>query len=429
MLLDERSSGTEQETFPTLKITAPTPGHASIKKTTIPEQWHQCTPELRLLLHAASEQLGHPVASALPLAPSPLNWQHVLYLAKRHRLTAILHGYLTSHPEMQPPELLTKALNSYCLAQTRQHLLKAGELRQIITATQSNGITIIPYKGPVFGETAYGSLALREFSDLDLLVQPKDLPAVTDILSKQGYQVNSELPSDWQQVVTSPNTKDITLSGADRSIYLELHWQLARTYQGFDLPIRQLFERAISSEWMDIYLPLLSPEDTLLVHSFNAAKDRWNRISLIVDIAMLLKSCPELDWDYLMQTAEHYHLDRRLKLALWLPMALFGIKLPEHLISNINTDTAIQKLGNEVLRWHASEKEISFWGIRKNLFTMRMHEHPPYRRRVARRFIREIFTPGAIDRATLLLPGYLQLLYIPLRLARIGKKYIKNLFK
>lgn len=413
----------------TPQISTPIPEITIAGNTTIPKHWHQCTPELRLLLHAACEQLGHPIASALPQAPSPLDWQHVLHLAKRHRLTAILHGYLISHPELQPPELSTKALNNYYLVQTRQHLLKAGELRQIITATQSNGITIIPYKGPVFGETAYGNLALREFSDLDILVQPKDLPAVVDILSKRGYHVNNELPSDWQQVVNSPNTKDITLSGTDRSIYLELHWQLARTYQGFDLPIRQLFDRAISREWMGINLPLLSPEDTLLVHSFNAAKDRWNRISLMVDIAMLLTSGPELNWDYIRQTAKQYHLDRRLKLALWLPMALFGVQLPEYILSDICTDNTIQKPGNEVLRWHASEKEVPFWGIRKNVFTMRMHEHPPYRHRVAKRFIKEIFTPGDADRATPLLPDHLQLLYIPLRLARIGKKYITNLFK
>jgi len=49
--------------------------------------------------------------------------------------------------------------------------LCTGELLKLLNLFAAHGIGVIPYKGPTFGSCRLGNLALREFTDLDILVQ------------------------------------------------------------------------------------------------------------------------------------------------------------------------------------------------------------------------------------------------------------------
>ena len=47
------------------------------------------------------------------------------------------------------------------------------ELLNIHRHLQARGLEVLPYKGPVLAEALYGNVALRQFSDLDLLVRSR----------------------------------------------------------------------------------------------------------------------------------------------------------------------------------------------------------------------------------------------------------------
>jgi hypothetical protein len=58
----------------------------------------------------------------------------------------------------------------------RKNLRFTAELIRILNCLESHGIAAIPFKGPTLAESVYGNLALREFSDLDILVRQSDFP-------------------------------------------------------------------------------------------------------------------------------------------------------------------------------------------------------------------------------------------------------------
>jgi len=60
------------------------------------------------------------------------------------------------------------------------------ELLRLLDAFQQNGIREIPCKGPVLAEIAYGSLAPREFLDIDILVPRQEIFRARDVLIEEG---------------------------------------------------------------------------------------------------------------------------------------------------------------------------------------------------------------------------------------------------
>ena len=74
------------------------------------------------------------------------------------------------------PETVRSRLRSAHAENARHALLLAGELRRLMGALQAAGVSALAYKGPALAVRAYGHLALRTYSDLDLLVAPSSVP-------------------------------------------------------------------------------------------------------------------------------------------------------------------------------------------------------------------------------------------------------------
>jgi hypothetical protein len=53
---------------------------------------------------------------------------------------------------------------------------------------ESYEIPAIAYKGPTLAVSAYGNLSLRQFGDLDILVQDRAYERARQLLIKQGFR-------------------------------------------------------------------------------------------------------------------------------------------------------------------------------------------------------------------------------------------------
>src|SRR4029077_3292045 len=62
------------------------------------------------------------------------------------------------------------------------------ELVRLMGLLETAGIPAVTFKGPVLAAMAYGSIELRQFSDLDILVRQTDLPRIAEILTAEGYR-------------------------------------------------------------------------------------------------------------------------------------------------------------------------------------------------------------------------------------------------
>ena len=168
--------------------------------------------ENKLLLLCARTQLTPQQNNELEvLLKQPLDWQHILDQSATHRLTPLLFYHL-KNLEL-PPHIYTILEKTYTYT-AFHNMVYLAELNTIL----DQGIKIIVLKGPHLAETVYGNIALRPFSDMDLLIQRADIEKLDQKLIKLGY-ISSDKSFYKNCHFHLPYTKKGKVN-----IHLEIHW-------------------------------------------------------------------------------------------------------------------------------------------------------------------------------------------------------------
>ena len=81
-------------------------------------------------------------------------------------------------------------------------------LLKILELCETHHIDAVSYKGPILAQSIYGSLALRYFGDIDLLVHQRDVKALKDLLLDAGYRLPLDLTAA-QRVGNATSNLDI----------------------------------------------------------------------------------------------------------------------------------------------------------------------------------------------------------------------------
>ncbi len=109
---------------------------------------------------------------------SDLDWPTLLELADAHSVMPLLYSAL----EQECPVRVTQNLRTSFANHARSNLAHTAELLKVLAILEQNRIPVIALKGPVLAAWGYGDLALRAFSDLDLLIRPDHVARAKDLL-------------------------------------------------------------------------------------------------------------------------------------------------------------------------------------------------------------------------------------------------------
>jgi hypothetical protein len=113
-------------------------------------------------------------------------------------------------------------------------------------------------KGVPLAQLLHGDARARQSTDIDVLVDPENVPRVLDLLVEQlGY----ERPG--RQAVKPWSTNQIILKHADNQLLLELHWLLAKPNE-FSGRIQPRWSQTQSVELVGTSIPVLGRADLLL---------------------------------------------------------------------------------------------------------------------------------------------------------------------
>jgi hypothetical protein len=146
------------------------------------------TLELELLLESIKVVLLSHEESRLRQLTSTekLNWNRVDKLAKFHRVRPILCNALQ---KVGITNDYTNEQRGFLGLLTQKNLLYQIEFQLIISLLNKNHISLLPYKGLLFQQRLFSNTLLRESRDMDLLVLPKDVPIVIELLCKNGWKM------------------------------------------------------------------------------------------------------------------------------------------------------------------------------------------------------------------------------------------------
>jgi hypothetical protein len=391
------------------------------------------SPEVDFLLKAIRNFHGKDDLNELDvLSQSSIEWKVVADLAYLNCVSPLLYKTLEQLSDETFPVDVLAGLRTHSQTQMFYNMVRTQHLVSLLEGLSSAGILAIPFKGPVLAYLIYDNLALRKFSDLDLWVSPTDYEATRQWLKNKGFKLHSDLA--WECTFIHPET----------AINVDLHKAVASTQFQFDLSFQVVQARLIPLELSGHSSWQLSPEDLLLVLCVGWCKDSWKRKSRLIqlcDIAELLRTHPDLDWNYLIKQSSALNGKSILLFPLALAKQWLNAPLANEISSLISEDNTLQKLVKHVqkdfwfYRTHGNTGGID--RIDSNSFTYCDHfVYFSLRRDFFSRFIylvRIIFTPTEKEISSIELPPLLSFFYYPLRLARLLQKYgafaIKSLRK
>lgn len=284
------------------------------------------------------------------------------------------------------------------------------ELLSVLDRLASQGIAAIPFKGPAFGARLYGDIALRTYTDLDVLIQHADLARISAVMHDAGYRLGDTL--SWEISFER-------IGGAS----VDLHWAIAQPLHRFPLTADELWARRTSVDLAGTNVPTLDLEDALLVISFNGLSEDWQRVDRIADVAELVRGNATLDWPGLLERCRHKGCERIVLLGLHLARELFRVRLPDAVVFRLQMHRrALAKAGYELDDYllFATESTDRRQGFDYWRFMLRMRERSreciPYLQAIAY----DLFRPKVDDAAWLRMSR--RALFAMLRLPLLGVK-------
>jgi len=215
------------------------------------------------------------------------SWEAVLRLADHHRVMPALYQAL--HRCEHVPGSIQTALQTRFQANSVKALRFSAELARISDAFRKSGLEVLAHKGPALAQFLYGDVALRQYGDLDLLVQPNDVPGAIARLRQVGYEPQLQLsPRQARAYLASGYEYVFGLRGQKNLV--ELQWQIVPYFYSVNFNLEAMFKRSIGLAVEGVRMQVLWREDLMLALCVHAAKHGWAQLGMLRDIAALAAS-------------------------------------------------------------------------------------------------------------------------------------------
>lgn len=259
-----------------------------------------------------------------------MNWHQLEQLTYSHRLLPVVHQRLQDNNLIQAiPSQTAQALANKKQQMVRRNLSLSINTLKLLKSFHLSGIRALPLKGSLLGLQVYNNLALRTPGDIDLLVEPAQSDRILDLLETLGY--HWPLAKEWtptQQKLYIAQQGEVSCISKENGISLDLHFRWSGNAQLFTLPFEQAWQRATLLKVSEAHSPrVLCLEHQLLYLSVHGAKHEWERLSWLLDIAMLIQQ--PINWEIVRTEAKQLGIQRPVSQALALVHELFEIDIPE----------------------------------------------------------------------------------------------------
>lgn len=282
---------------------------------------------------------------------SPEVWRALLQSLYPHWVTPILYGYLRSWDQahLPPPEIMEAMRREYLISKGRSVQMDH-QLNELLAAAEEQGTRILILKGPAFARSIYPDPAMRDGSDLDVLVWPDLVEETEDLLTALGYQCDEKKfavsKNYYHEETFYPKKID------QGRVAVDLHWRCTPSL-GFTLaiPPEELFSQAVTVHTDQFSFETLGPRDAFLHMASHMiyGHTRDIRLTWVHDIALLADRLrgPE-DWTAVREACHGWGARNAVEVALTMAEVWTGLTLPKGF--------------NDFDQWPTpSEKEMAIW--------------------------------------------------------------------
>tara|TARA_R110002167_G_scaffold180956_3_gene381163 strand:- start:277 stop:1479 length:1203 start_codon:yes stop_codon:yes gene_type:complete len=378
-------------------------------KKNIPSLDKKITAELKLLAILSHPRLNDLQALQALQASQLINlidFKVFQKLVNHHRVWSCVYCNLKEHLPFSLPEELRNELKIKYLKNIRKSQNQLNTCSQLLRSFKDNNVEAKVLKGLPLSFKLYGDITKRHSSDLDLVINRKDLIAAHKVLNDLGFQSKEyEQLTNKQKKLYFISHKDIIYFN-NTGLMLELHIKLsAFKIELTDHYIYSLFNEKLYTN--DKHLELLY----LCWHGIHTL---FHRLKWVVDIALYLEILDDQDLCHLINKAEENNAMRVLTSSWVLCNILFDTPLNERISKFYQQDLISRILVSRSINQLNQPKSVDSLRFKIDRFCCEPIIYQNNVEKIAS--VIQKFKPTMLDFTSMpVLPTQLFFLYYPLR--------------
>jgi hypothetical protein len=288
-----------------------------------------------------------------------------------------------------PAEAASQLRQRYALNALRNSLL-AKELQRIMDLLERHGIRAVAFKGVALSLMLYGNVRLRQFRDLDLFIDQRDLDRIRIF--------------------------NLCISGTECRLKC----------------IGRLLLGAGRSRWTSVSCGIAGRTFAMVQARFQALirGTRCWCCARMVQRSGLIRHCRAMDWEWVNAAAARINRERVLRLGLGLAHDLLGAPIPDDVLERLSGDVQVQSLITTVRQGLLADRHWPLRGWQLHAYFWNVWPRWEDRRRYVGQVLYQIpnrlaglAVPCDTDRSALPLPKCMGFVYYLVRFFRLAVRY------
>lgn len=283
------------------------------------------------------------------------DWNTFLYQVGTHGVLPLVYKSLKILKKTFIPLDILSSLKDNYFKIAKDNILLSSELIKITKLFDLNNIKYINFKGASLSYSVYGDITLRQYCDLDILVELKDKFKINELLKNIGYE-NEYL---FLKKTGYENINVITFFNKDLGTTIEIHFELISKSYAINLYDINLFKETNILNLKNNDIKVFNKEFLFIYLCLHGSKHIYERVSWICDINKLLID-KTINWELVIKYAKSINIERTVLSSIYLASITFETKLPNILTININKDKKISSIANNILVSISTNNKMSF---------------------------------------------------------------------
>ncbi|MBU0502969.1 MAG: nucleotidyltransferase family protein [Candidatus Omnitrophota bacterium] len=305
------------------------------------------------------------LTKAEELLKSGLDWDYLLKVSKQHGVACLLYYHLNRFGfQGYLPPAIFKELESIYYNNCARNTLIYEELARLLSIFEQSQIKVILLKGIFLAEAVYKNIALRQMSDMDILIKKDDFFRIGKVLLDSGYSAADSINTSFND----PLSYSVLFAKVDRlrsiSISIDLHWDILtstwmRSFIAGRVNPEKIWSEASSVNIAGANALALSCQHHLFhlcLHSFSHS---FERLILLTDIFEFVRNYQDrIDWNDAREEAKLLGLEGTLSYCLYYTYRSLKPRDPKQIrLKTINADYQRKAI------LFLIQKKLKFYGL------------------------------------------------------------------
>ncbi|MEM7817128.1 MAG: nucleotidyltransferase family protein [Candidatus Aenigmatarchaeota archaeon] len=290
--------------------------------------------EKKLLLLASEPEEIKDLSFLNKLAKAKFNWKLFLKLAKKNSLITFLYRNLKRYSELDFfPEFVKEKIKGIYYYNLARNIFILEELKHLLKVFNSEGIKLVGLKGLFLSEFLYNNIDIKPTTDIDLLVQIKDLKLIDKILCSLGYKQPPYFKDFlFKKEITPINS--LVYNNCNLGIFIHLHTHIINTTLPIEffvekISIEKIWQKIVQLNFWETKVYMLSFQHLLLHLIHHGACHNFNKLLFYYDIKQLITKYKDLiKKEILKEEFEKFYSWELANFVFFRIEKLFKIKLP-----------------------------------------------------------------------------------------------------